>query len=292
MSTLALKLDCVMTLTDFWWICPRYTLTNSQGVRCTGPDKGKTCLRNCPEFSAAFISQRLKTSGEILNNAVGLASPSHFLASIFEQQLPGLAIKVINHGMSCDNLKPNKLFGKAGDRLVFGFAGAFASHKGIHILIEAVKEIDSDRFVLRLYGAGSDEQYVNSLYQMSANDRRIEFCGVFQPPQVGEVLSRLDALVVPSTCYENYPLVLHEALACHTPVIASNIGGMAEKIVDGVNGLTFPVGDKAGLKQDISKILSDPGLLNGIKANLKDFFPNTIEQEACAYQEMYENTYE
>jgi len=54
-----------------------------------------------------------------------------------------------------------------------------------------------------------------------------------------QTVKEIDVLIVPSIWYENYPLILHEALVCNVPVITSNIGGMAEKISDGFNGYTL-----------------------------------------------------
>ena len=59
-------------------------------------------------------------------------------------------------------------------------------------------------------------------------------------------------------CYENYPMTLHEALACNIPVIATNLGGMAEKIKDGFNGFLFNMGDSRHLQTVLEAIVNDP----------------------------------
>lgn len=52
-----------------------------------------------------------------------------------------------------------------------------------------------------------------------------------------QTVKEIDVLIVPSIWYENYPLILHEALVCNVPVITSNIGGMAEKLVMVLTGI-------------------------------------------------------
>jgi glycosyltransferase involved in cell wall biosynthesis len=56
-----------------------------------------------------------------------------------------------------------------------------------------------------------------------------------------------DYVLVPSTWWENSPVVIQEAYAAHRPVICTGIGGMAEKVPDGVSGLHFRLGDAADL---------------------------------------------
>jgi glycosyltransferase involved in cell wall biosynthesis len=54
-------------------------------------------------------------------------------------------------------------------------------------------------------------------------------------------------LVLPSVCYENFPMTIAEAFACGVPVIASRLGSMAEIVADGKTGLHFAAGDEADL---------------------------------------------
>jgi glycosyltransferase involved in cell wall biosynthesis len=66
-------------------------------------------------------------------------------------------------------------------------------------------------------------------------------------------MSAVDYVVVPSLWWENSPRVIQEAFAYGRPVICSGIGGMAEKVEDGVNGLHFRVGDPVSLAATIRK---------------------------------------
>src|SRR5207244_1806816 len=85
-----------------------------------------------------------------------------------------------------------------------------------------------------------------------------EFCGTYKPTEVGEILQGIDVVVVPSTWYENYPLALHEALACNVPVIAADIGGASEKIRNFSNGFTFRAGDEGDLKSKLQHVVENP----------------------------------
>ena len=63
--------------------------------------------------------------------------------------------------------------------------------------------------------------------------------------------AKADITIVPSLCYENSPTVIFESFSYHTPVLASNIEGIAELIKEGENGLTFIAGNEASLLQKL-----------------------------------------
>ena len=102
------------------------------------------------------------------------------------------------------------------------------------------------------------------------------------------MLNGLDVLVIPSVCYESYSLILHEALASNVPTIVSALGGMLEKINDGINGFTFEPGSSADLFKKIKLILANPQILNELKQNItKMMVVPTVEQEAYKYNAIY-----
>ena len=94
-------------------------------------------------------------------------------------------------------------------------------------------------------------------------------------------------MVLPSLWYENYPLVLHEALACNVPVIASDTGGMAEKIKDSVNGFTFQFGNETDLMHKLRRVLDAPEILNDLKKNTGESILPPVEEEAYLYDRLY-----
>jgi len=283
----SLNIPYIMTLTDYWMICPKYNLVNSKGDLCGGPGGGKVCARSCPELPADFVSKRLTRARDILFGAKSVISPSNFLAGMFKREFPDLSVRIINHGVSYNRIKRNNRSYRNGDSLTFCFAGSLNHHKGVHVLLQAFKEISCRNVVLKIFGTGPDQTYVNKLHDLARGDTKIEFHDAFPEEDVGDILSSVDVVIVPSLWYETYALILHEALACHTPVLISNAGGMAEKVNNGVNGFTFSLGDKDSLKVAIETIIDNPVILNDIKENLKSLMVPTIEQEAYAYHELY-----
>ena len=102
-------------------------------------------------------------------------------------------------------------------------------------------------------------------------------------------MAEVDWVVVPSRWWENSPLVIQEAFLHSRPVICSDIGGMAEKVTDRVNGLHFGVGDPPSLRRDDPRgPSSTPGLWERLQAGIPEIF--TMErphrQPAQIYDEL------
>ncbi len=157
------------------------------------------------------------------------------------------------------------------DNLRVGYIGTFSEHKGVDLLIDAFQKLPPDcKATLTLYG--DLEQFpeygerLRSLCNPSRpNSAKITFAGTFPNTVLGEVMSHLDVLVVPSRWYENTPLVIQSALATKTPVIATDLGGMSELVKHEVNGLLFLLNDADALCSQLSRLLDDSSLLGRLR---------------------------
>ena len=279
----------LFTLTDFFLICPKVILAPNNHSLCSGPKNGDACASLCKEFGRELISIRLKTAREFLKNSNAIVVPSKFVADVYKQEFDDLNIQIINHGIQYKYIKQNSRFYSRDNKLVFGYAGSLSYHKGIHILLKAFESIDNNKIKLRIYGSG-EEYYLSRLKKAAQDDTRIKFYGSYSSEQLGDIFNSIDVLITPSNSYESYLLVLHEALASNVPVIASNLGGMAEKISDGFNGFTFAAGDSEELKNKIELIISNPSILNKLKSNIKNnMIIPAVEQEAYGYYKIYNN---
>ena len=143
--------------------------------------------------------------------------------------------------------------------LRIGFIGTLYHHKGAHVLLEALRSLPTDMpLKVQIYGELEQfPEYVRTLRSVAGNDQRIEFCGTFPFPRIGEIFSGLDVLVVPSLWYENTPLTLHYAQAARVPLVATDTEGMKEMIADGENGFLFAKGDVSGLAGIIRRLCND-----------------------------------
>jgi glycosyltransferase involved in cell wall biosynthesis len=133
-----------------------------------------------------------------------------------------------------------------------GYLGSVRPHKGCHVLLEAFKRLRQPA-TLHFHGSG-DESYLKSL-QSSAEGLPTKFHGRFDHSQVPDLLANLDVVVIPSIWEENYCLVFQEAMAARLPVVASRVGGLRDRVKDGVHALLVPPGDVAALTTRLDDLL-------------------------------------
>ncbi|WP_084760579.1 glycosyltransferase [Cohnella panacarvi] len=282
-ACIQLRTRYVVTLTDFWFLCPKNTLLRNDQALCAGPDNGRNCLIHC---QIPDVEQRLQSHIPLLRSASRIVSPSTFLASVFRSHLPDMQVDVIHHGMNLENIRVNERSYQPGDSLTLFYGGTLVPHKGVHLILQAMSLIPSDRLKLRIYGSGPEE-YVRKLEHAASLDGRVEMLGVYTANDIPNIYQQVDVAVIPSIWYENHPLALQEALASQVPAIATNVGGMAEKVIDGYNGLAFRIGDPSHLAERITELLDNPAMLNVFKANMKQTRFPAVEQEAAAYERIY-----
>jgi glycosyltransferase involved in cell wall biosynthesis len=156
--------------------------------------------------------------------------------------------------------------------LQIAYLGQLSPHKGVHLLVEAFRKLSRSSLARRnvrltIYGALGNQAYVQRLRRLAEGEPRISFAGPYDNRRVAEVLSGVDACVVPSIWYENSPTVILEAQLSGTPVVAADLGGMAEMVRHDVDGLLFRPGDADDLAWQLQRILDEPDLLPRLRAN-------------------------
>lgn len=285
-----LGIPYLLTLTDFWVICPNCRLVNEQRQICHGPRGGEVCKGGCPTFRQKHIKQRFEQMDRLLERAAQVVTPSSFLAKKVEAEFSSLGLKVIPYGIDTQGLQPNTRLYPTAEPLRFLFAGALLETKGIGFLLDAIHSLPGRNARLEIYGTGPMSANVE---QAAQADPRITYHGLYQMDQLSALLNRVDVVVVPSIWHENMPLIMQEAQACGVPTLVSDVGGMTECVTDGVNGFTFRVGDVADLQQKMQMIIDHPEILNGIKENMRNPKPGqyrvtALEEEAGLYLALYE----
>ena len=131
--------------------------------------------------------------------------------------------------------------------LTVGFVGRFTPVKGVHVLIEAIQQLPSSLPIeTRLYGmvqTTADQAYLDNLKRKATGDDRIQFCGAMTMDNRAAAFADFDLLAVPSTWLETGPYTVLEAYAAGIPVVGSDQGGIAERVVDGESGRLVAAGD-------------------------------------------------
>ncbi|MGF6432023.1 MULTISPECIES: glycosyltransferase [Bradyrhizobium] len=127
------------------------------------------------------------------------------------------------------------------------YVGRLSREKGVGVLLEAVAGTGMS---LRIVGEGPERVALEA--RAPGN---VAFLGGLSRGEVLREMANAQALVVPSLWYEGFPMVVVEAFARGTPVIASEIGGLAEVVTAGKTGALMPPGDAAALRKRIGEVL-------------------------------------
>jgi glycosyltransferase involved in cell wall biosynthesis len=164
--------------------------------------------------------------------------------------------------------------------LRIGFIGHIAQHKSIHLLLQAFAALRTETQPIELHiygGLDASLAYVAQLRQLAGDDRRGAFHGRFENTRVAEILANLNVVVVPSLWYENSPLAIMQAQAAGTPVVTAALGGMAELVCDGVDGLLFQPASAADLARQLQHLIDDADLLPRLRSGVQP--PRAIDDE-------------
>ena len=309
------NIPTVLTLHDYWFMCPNIHLIKYDYTICEGPSSNRCygCWTNAQSkllseiFGRYYIPEYLtkmplKFTLETLNspekfekrneylkslllNVDKIIAPSRFLREMFVKY--GIPKDKIIYSRNGYKLEPFKGFTKKRkdiDMVIFGFAGNVAPIKGVHILIDAFLQVPEDKAELRIYGSYDlKSKYFKELLLKTGKKDNIKFLGRYE--DVKQPYSEIDVLIFPSIVYENCPLVLQEAKITKTPVIASNLGAIPEFVKDGKTGLLFEPNNPEDLFGKIMRIVEHPELIEKFKANITP--PRSIEEQAKEIEEIY-----
>ena len=191
-----------------------------------------------------------------------------------------------DNGMRTDHVRALDKRADPRGRLRLGFVGSLVWYKGGEVLLRAMNRLADRPVVCNVHGdyRPAEDDHHARLGEL-ATAGNVVFHGRFDNARLSEVYADIDVLVVPSIWYENSPITIHEAFLTRTPVLASGLGGMAEFVRDGVDGLHFLVGDDADLARQIARLVDEPGLLARLS---RDFPPvKTIAQNAAELEFRY-----
>jgi len=253
----------VVTLHEYLAIChhfgqmvtkPHYNLCyQSSPVRC------QKCF---PEFARSDFFLRRLYIMRFLDLVDSFVAPSRFLADRYAAWgLPEAKLVVMENPMPHAGAAPASPIPATGV-LRIGFFGQISVLKGIDVLFDAATELARDsnaNISFEIFGdyrGQPEELRATFLERMAESGANIRFHGPYDRERVDRLMRSVHAVLVPSIWWENSPIVIQEALRNRRPVICSDIGGMAEKVRDGIDGFHFPGGDAmalAGLLRDLAE---------------------------------------
>ncbi len=289
----------ILTLHEYWAICANA----GQMVRANGDlcDQASlyhcnACLPDRPPSSFFMREQFIKSFLAVVDCFIG---PSRFLLNRY--QAWGLSperLKFITNGIPVTHSRSSSLPSSAAALAPpahnrFGFFGQMTRTKGVEILLKAAKQLHDEgvAFQLDIYGTlalqeQSRRERLEAAFAQAAD--YASFFGAYQPGDAIDLMKQYDWIVIPSTWWENAPLVVEEALAARRPIICSNIGGLAEKVTDGRDGVHFKVGNPHALADAMKHAATDADLWQTLQITLRPpiLLAESVAEHLALYRAM------
>ncbi|MCA1657185.1 MAG: glycosyltransferase family 4 protein, partial [Actinobacteria bacterium] len=201
-----------------------------------GASSAYTCFRLGVSWAAARLQVRCAVSED---------------AAATARAALGGTYELVFNGIDVDRFAKADPWPTAEPTIVF--VGRHEPRKGLRVLVEAMAILDSPA---RLWVAGEGEE-TEELRARTVGDPRIEWLGRVGDVELARRLRGADVLCAPSLHGESFGVVLLEAMAAGTPIVASDIPGYRRVARPGVDALLVPPGDARPLAQALGLVLGD-----------------------------------
>ena len=223
-------------------------------------------LKNFDRFNETVQSQIRET----IDYCSAVLTVSDELAAVARRFAPASKVRTVPIGEDPEKYPTDRReairseIGVGPDTKLLLFVGRFEKEKGVRELVAALDGLDRDDVAVAAVGHGGALRwwFLDRLGELSHPSHAY---WELDPIAVRRLHVAADALVLPSH-FEARPTVIYEAMAAKTPVVASNVGGIPEMIVDGETGTLTPPHDADRLRETLDELLDDPERLRAMGA--------------------------
>jgi glycosyltransferase involved in cell wall biosynthesis len=241
-------------------------------------------------LSPQDIEERMTAARHVFRQVDTFVAPSASIACEFERLgLDRSKIRVSDYGFvpALSEARSAESNGSNGP-LRIGFVGTLVWHKGVHVLLDAVRQLPSSGYHLKIFGSlDVFPKYVSDLRARAAG-LPVTFMGQFERDRAAEVYGQLDVLVVPSLWLENSPLVIHEAFMAGVPIVGARIGGIAGLVDDGRNGRLYDSESPDELGDILGELIANRASLSRLAEGVRASRPvKTIAEDAIEWEAVY-----
>ena len=277
----------VFTFHEFVSICPALgQMVRTADKSLCEKASSVRCHQCFPEFTPEHFSMRRMWIKHHLDLVDVFVAPSAFLRDRYvDWGIP--ENKIIHIANGHQPMLPELPISRRPDiheqrRSRFAFFGQFVDNKGLLVLFDAVRLLRKrgfDDFTLDVYGSNLDfasdafkrdfEKFWTGESAAGNDGQRLRLRGSYEISQIPRFMAVTDWVVVPSTWWEIFGMVVSEAFMFGKPVICSNIGGIAERVCHDVDGLQFVVGSSESLADAMERALTEEGLWERLHKNVR-----------------------
>jgi glycosyltransferase involved in cell wall biosynthesis len=263
----------IYTLHDYAPICHRdgkLVRTGSEALcSMASPRRCHECF---PEVSEQDFFLRSRFIRAHLDQVDLFLAPSRFLFERYvDWGIPREKIRLEDYGRRPALSVAENHEDRARNRL--GFFGDLSPFEGTEVLLEAMRIVRAEEPDVHLWLYGSNlwkysDDYRKQFWTLLHDAGNVTFGGGYDRGSLPQAMSKVDWVIVPSRWWESSPLAVAQAFQHGRPVICSDIGGMAETVAHGVNGLHFTVGDPRSLADTVRRAVTTPQLWEELRRGI------------------------
>lgn len=219
----------------------------------------KCFTRGCTNFTTTLLYKNLYDNyiSDLKGNVNLFHAPSRQLYSSIKRLGLGSSVYL---PLGIDRIFHEEVEKTENERPTLLYVGAVAEQKGIKTLIKAMPKIVEQHpsVILKIAGKGELTSWVEKEIEINALQKNVMLLGFVNRDTVRKLYIEADLFVLPSVWHEQFGLVGPEALACKTPCIGSNIGGIPEWLHHNQWGYVVPPNQESDLASSIIELINDP----------------------------------
>ena len=292
----------VYTLHEFLLLCPfNGQLKTREGLYCQGPTP-LGCRQCLPEISSELLLLRSARIQLLIDQVDCFISPSRVVKDCFVAW--GIAPERIEVIANCladlQPEPPSLLRDESALHSVFGFFGNCSEAKGLDLVLEAmlglVRRQSEARLVVhgpvqRLLEEGiprRDPYAIKLQHLLAQLGDHVSCPGPYRQEEIPRLMGRVGWVLMASRWLENAPVVIQESLACRRPLLVPALGGMAEHVRNGLDGLHFSPDSSASLQEQMERICREPQLWADLQRSMAA--PLSIDVALKSHFAVFEGT--
>lgn len=180
-----------------------------------------------------------------------------------------------------------KNFIKRGQTSLLFVGGLDSAHyfKGLNLLLETLASLKDRNWNLKIIGSGNLQESYEQKSQDLGLEKRVKFLGKVDETTLVKSYQEADIFILPSiNRHEAFGLVLTEAMACGTPVLASDLPGVRSVFRNGIDGLSFRTNDKEDLRNKLIELIEDEEKRSEMGRNARAYAVSRYSWEAVTHK--------
>lgn len=276
----------VHRISDFFMFCPKYDFLCENEIceACLHGDYKKAIEHRCVKGSKAgtwlrVIAMKLYKAVKVFDDVDHYVCTCEFSKNkMIEGGIPAKKISCVPTFIDANVIMPCYENDK-----YFLFLGRMAHQKGTIYAIEAMKYLKDTDHVLKITGQVSESEEDQAIWkyiQENHLENKVVFTGFKHGKELEDLISRATCIVCPAIWYENMPNTVIEAYAYGKPVIASDVGSLAEIVDDGVTGYLFPMKDAKEMSIQMRKLAESETLSDTLGRNARRKCEQTYNEKS------------